>query len=871
MSKSASCLKSALLVATAMCVPHHVMAQDDSAAAAADNAAAGKNSIIVTARKVEERLIDVPLQISVFTDENIEQQDIRDLADIAQSTPGLEYEPYPNGGLSSAPVIRGMSQTFTVSRVQNTATFVDGIYMQRQSMVNPGLFDVERVEVVKGPQSAVYGRNAFSGAINYVTKKPGDDWEASVGGTVGIYDRYDYNAAISAPVIPGIFAVRGQYSHSESDGHTKNFHPFAENAPTTGHATRGRLGGWEDESYSIAARLTPGAGITADFLYYNYSSAQESGAFFNIFGPRRRTVDESWTPADNKTNCVNSTTIYRLQTGATTFVNIPIIGPHAYCGELPTHPLGDAALSAAGYDGTQIMVDPRSNASIADSELITGTLAWEVSDRISVKYQFGRIEHSADALGSQTDRDSVIGGLITEPLPPFLGPKSYRYTTFNANPVVNLTAVSHEGRIDYSGDKFEIGAGVYFSNTKDDKITRFNFPAPCNSAAICSVGLETAPAAAPGNISVVTGPPPAPTINVPFFPFLGHGADGNEDFHDDDIMAFFGSVKVHLSDTLNITAEARYEEEDKTYRQASSTFGFPASYSDSISDSFFTPRVTVQWRPDWADGGQFYALVAKGVKTGGFNSVNLAVNPNQATYAEETNWTYEVGAKLSLFDDLLAFNIGAYYIDWKNVQGIEAADSPDPFAVDVTGNIGDARVYGVEMDGLLQVADPFSIDFSLTLLDPKYRNGIYSSARTVNADGTPNLTSTWGCTDATPECDKTGDITGKQLERTSTVQGSLGFNFAQPISKTLDLTARLGLTYRNKMYVSPLNLAHNGDRVLANANIGIEHDNFTISFWGKNIFNKKYVANSFLLQSFNNYIVGRGAERTIGVTVKAGF
>ena len=873
MGRSILRFKSGLLLASALCASNAVLAQDADADVASRSSASSDEGIIVTARKFEERLVDVPLQISVFTDGQIEQQDIRDLTDIAQRTPGLEYENFPTSGLSSAPVIRGMSQTFTTSRIQNTATFINGIYLQRQSMVNPGLLEVQRVEVVKGPQSAVYGRNAFAGSINYVTKEPSMDWDVSARGTIGNHDRYDYQGTISGPIVPDVLAVRLSYAHSEFDGHTRNSHPFADAGPQGDFATHGRLGGWDDETFSASLVFRPVPEVEIGALYYDFRSIREPQAFYSLNGARQSTIDESWGLADQQTNCVNTVTINRVPTGPNTFVNVPVFGNHAYCGELPTRPLADAVVDAAGFDSTQIMVDPRSHAYDTRTKIYEAHVDWDVTDRINFRYQWGRVEHDTAGLGVMGGRDSLIGSLITDPLPPFLPRNQYRYTSFNANPLENLVATSNEARVSYDGDKIDVAVGAYFSNTKDDDASVFYFPAPCDNATTCAIPLDQSTSAGPPVLTVQAGPPGTPPIVIPYFPFLGHGALGNQDNYEDDVMALFASIKWDVTETLTINLEGRYEEEDKFYQQSSTTFGRPAAYTDQDKDSFFTPRATLQWRPDWADGGQLYVLAARGVKTGGFNSVDPAVNPQQAIYGEESNWTYEIGGKGRFFDNRLSLNMAAYYIDWKNVQGGEAAEASNPFTPDVVGNIGDARVYGLELDGLLQVADPFSVDFSFTLLDPKYKSGIYASARTVNADGSPNPASTIGCTDATPECAATGDISGNRLERTSTLQASLGLNYNQELSflDGWDVDARLGFNYRNKLYATPLNLAHSGDRMISNANVTFSNENFSVSFWGKNIFNERFVANSFVLQSFNSYVVGLGAERTFGVTLSAGF
>jgi iron complex outermembrane receptor protein len=133
--------------------------------AAADEIA----EIIVTVRKVEENLKEIPVAVTAFTDAEIESAGIDNLEDIANLTPGLQFF-NPIGEFLPVPIIRGVAPT-DIRGENNTAIFVDGVYVAGREGLNFSQLDVERIEVVKGPQSALYGRNAFSGAINYVTKE----------------------------------------------------------------------------------------------------------------------------------------------------------------------------------------------------------------------------------------------------------------------------------------------------------------------------------------------------------------------------------------------------------------------------------------------------------------------------------------------------------------------------------------------------------------------------------------------------------------------------------------------------------------------------------------------------------------------------
>ena len=150
-------------------LPMSALAQSGSAADLAE--------IVVTARKREESLQDVPIAVTAFSSEQLVKRGISELEDVAMATPGLVFEDF-SSSFSAAPVMRGLTQVNVSSEVQNVATFVDGVYLQRGYSVDIGLADVSRIEVVKGPQSALYGQNAFGGAINYVLNKPAKNSKA---------------------------------------------------------------------------------------------------------------------------------------------------------------------------------------------------------------------------------------------------------------------------------------------------------------------------------------------------------------------------------------------------------------------------------------------------------------------------------------------------------------------------------------------------------------------------------------------------------------------------------------------------------------------------------------------------------------------
>ena len=156
--------------------------------------------IVVTARKTSERLQDVPIAITAFTSAQMEERGQDNLFKVSQFTPGFSFEKsnrYGAQGGISRPVIRGMSNILGDG---NAAVFVDGVLYSDNILAFP--FDiVERVEVIKGPQSALFGRSTFSGAINLITKRGTNNFQNEISSTIAEYGNYEINAISRGPII----------------------------------------------------------------------------------------------------------------------------------------------------------------------------------------------------------------------------------------------------------------------------------------------------------------------------------------------------------------------------------------------------------------------------------------------------------------------------------------------------------------------------------------------------------------------------------------------------------------------------------------------------------------------------------------------
>lgn len=197
-----------------------------SGAAWAQDAASAQDStqvedIIVTARKRAERLADVPVAVTAITSETLERRQLTSIRDVAAITPGLNINSDSAGrGFLS---IRGVGTTLLDTVQPGVGIFVDGIYQVNTSYLNSPTLAVEQIEVLKGPQSTLFGQNTLGGAINVTTKQPSDTFEGRITGAyAGPDDFYIVGATIAGPIIPGVLQGRISAGTQGRDGFIEN-------------------------------------------------------------------------------------------------------------------------------------------------------------------------------------------------------------------------------------------------------------------------------------------------------------------------------------------------------------------------------------------------------------------------------------------------------------------------------------------------------------------------------------------------------------------------------------------------------------------------------------------------------------------------
>lgn len=735
-----------------------------------------REEVLVTARKVEESLQSVPVAVTAFTEENIRRQRIEGIADVALYTPGLVYQDI-NGTLS-LPVIRGLAQT-NINSDNNVGMFLNGIYLSNNRTLDIGLVSLERIEVIKGPQSALYGQNSFAGAINYITAKPTDSFQADIGGGFGSDELYEISGNVSGPLGD---SVRGQLSvaHKEFDGTFDNANP----------ASNDNLQGYESTGISGTLEFAPSESFMVRLFGYAVDLENELPAQYLV-----------------PNNC-----------GASAFAT-----PTAYCGELPTNGIFD--LNDDGTFGRD-----------AENTIFSMDIDWEFAPN----WWLRSITAQADSeSASYFDFDYTSGGVPFPAVDVVSGESSVvLINTYLGQGQTDVSDFSQEFRIEYTGDKFEAMVGAFYYDSD-------RYDASLGAVDTSPLGPTQALTSALGFLFGTDDP-------------TGSPIDSNQTEETAETTAFFGRVAWQATEQLNLSAELRWAEEDKTINRILN-FTFPVAVNAQQSASFdsVTPRITVDYQ--LTDDILLYGVYAKGARSGGFNARSTI--PAEDFYDQEENDTYELGIKSQWMDQRLTLNAAIYQIDWTDLQIASQSEDPNNIFA-IIRNTGEAESSGFELEGSFLVTDNVLIGGTYAYSDPEY------------SDGAVDLGLIGRCGVDSSICPNGTDVGGQQLGRTVKNMWSAYVAANGPLRSGWNWFGRADVAYKDDQYLSAINAGFIGEYTLVNARVGVENERFEIALWSKNLTDEDYLtANSaqprFHTGAVNDVTFGYG--RMVGLSALMRF
>jgi iron complex outermembrane recepter protein len=801
-------LKIAALAATAM-TPVGAIAQD----APADEET-GITDIIVTARKTEETLQDAPVSVSVVTADKIAELGLNSIDDFAKQTTGISFS-QAFGRSTDRPVIRGASNVLAGVQAgveTGAALFVDGIYYQGDIQG----FDptsIERVEIIKGPQSALYGRNTYAGAINYITRDPSEDLSISGRARIAKFGEKEIAGSISGSVLDDRLGFRVGGRFFEYKGEYRNQltgRKVGDEKTTSAYAT---LTFKLSDDLKMRSRISwqhDDDGPLAIFLQGAVDNNCRPG--FRSAGFRTASPFVPLAPAQLVSNNQNQ-------------YFCGVIKPQPNNVRLHTDPLPINA-TLGTRDGTAF--DGIENKQVLLSNIIDWDVAgsgWVVSSLTGFRKNknfFGTDSDHSDAFAYFAG--SAASTLGTEPA----------FANTNAD---YQNDFSQEVRIASPEDRpvrILVG-GYYFKQTFESVDITFQ-----SGKAGRPLGTDTSQRA---------------TI---------------ED------KAVFGLVEWDVTDALSITAEVRYAEEVKTLidRAAFSAtlpFIFAAGVNPNLLNTFgcttalinrapppagtlpgcsvqprgkFTgtdPRITVNYTTP--GGTLLYAVYATGRKPGGFNgtagvTASLQTGQDFINYLPEKSKGGELGIKFDALGRTLRGSIAGFYNKLTNVQLTQAIPNPSGTGAltSIVANSGDAETKGFELELQAAPARNLNLQFGVAYVDAAFTKGCDADFFILNSGG---LRTNFDTRNPTAAGLALCDISGKKLPLGSPwiINGSV--NWSKELGTGgLSLYTNANFSFEDSKYVQTDNLAKTGDAFLLNARIGLRTENFTLALFGRNLTNE---------------------------------
>lgn len=817
--------KACLLAVTALTsVP--ALAQEAAPGATASDS----DVIIVTARKTEETLQEAPTTVSVVTAASIDRLGLDNLTDVAKTVPGLVFDD-SLGRDANRPVIRGQANILGQSGV---AFFIDGIYYSG-SLADYDVDTVERFEVVKGPQSALYGRNTYSGAINLISKMPSTEWTGRVQVDLAEDDRYEATANVRGPLADGLGIV---------------------------------LGGRVLDNAGAFRNAFDGTRIGKQQSYSGYGALQ-----FNNGGPFRASLRANYNVIDdgqpaifaqsaNANNCFpDNGALYRGQR-------------RYFCGVIQPQQVNS--------DYRRQFVDPE-NAGLESKTLNAGLrMDFDFTDELTLTSLTGYNRRTADTkLDGDYSGNSfnmvIFAYGATGPAPaPIIPPRTTRFTAF-ATSVQDFTFSnrqvtddwSQELRLAYEGERLQLMLGGYYFDQSD--VTRDTRVVPPGSLARAQANANAATAslcAQLPNCGIFT-PITVTAANLP--------ESRNVNAFDIENKAIFGSATFDITDTLSISAEGRYAEEK--IRQSTLTFnnGQPIPLPRVVQATFkeFTPRFTLSWQA--TPENLFYAVYAEAQKPGGFNS-NQAILAGFPTFQPEDNKTYEIGTKNTFFDGKLTANLALYHTEVKGYQITQNVSVP-PNQVSLTRNGGDARINGAELELLIRPVRNFTVTANYSYVNAKFTRGTDENLGLINDvadDGLVNCSlgdefpAVTGCQS------RYGAIRGKRVPRAPEHTVFVDVDYRTPISDDWNFFVGSNVNMVSTSFDQVLNFAETGGSVVVDARLGVQSDRYRVMLYARNLFDEDSVSQILRYADANadlrrNFVAGLRPPRRIGILLTASF
>ena len=797
---------------------------DPNAGLAAAPNADTLGDIVVTARKVAENLQDVPLAITAFSAAEIKSARIESIGDVAKLTAGLNYTPL-FGRQNQLPIIRGAAQTLGQS---NVGVFLDGIYLTGKGAIDLELNDLERVEVVRGPQSALYGRNTFAGAINYVTKRPSADLGGNIEGTIGTNGLHKVQASLSGPLgtdkvrfrIGGYYRDFDGWYRSGIDGGRVDFEKSYGGIGTLELTPTEKLTATFRVAYSKNDDGQPPSSVIRDNGALGTPSGGSALAPRNLiyFGevpviPKNGVLVNTVTapgqpsPYGDREEAVRASGTLEYDFGGVTATSITAYahrdaeytydGDNTICdraGGCPNfgfpfvapNPVGASRYALSSNKGTYRDVSEELRLGSSGKQRVSWLVGFYYYDNRTVTADRGFSGNPAAA-------GPLFSGFNPNYSFPRITQTTKSYSGFGSIKYQASEAFSLTGELRYESEKQTFNqCPTYYAN-----------PAPL---AGIPLGVQAC------------GATPSPIVTSAVNPFTG-------------------SQTVFPS-PAGTAANVAFTGTERTFH-------------------FVTPRIIADLQLDHA---LLYASYSRGAKTGGFNT-GLNVFPDQRAYDPETSNNFELGVKSDLIERHLRLNVAGYYIDWNNQQA--TCQNPITAGGSSTNrsylcNVAASSIYGLEVETAVRFNDILSLTGNYTYTHARYDRFVDDSlAQSLALAGLPAI-----------------GFHGKHLPYVPDHKVVLSPRLDLPFGDKVQIEARADFSYQSKTYLRADNLQNFGSKTNLDLRLTGHYEGFSLQFFANNVLNNKRPVAGVRFFDSTNFSVSsplvQGAPlRELGVT--AGF
>ena len=627
--------------------------------------------IIVTAQKREQSIQDVGIAITAFSGDQLEALGYESTTDIIRMIPGVTVGG-ANGGQLLTVNIRGVSQNdFADFAEPPNAIYVDEAYVSAPALQKFAMLDVDRVEVLKGPQGTLFGRNATGGLVHYISRKPTYEFEAYADATYGSYNQTRFEGAISGPMSEN-FNGRLALLYNRHDEILEN----QLNADDE----------WGDDTFVGRGQIDWAINDNADLLLnlYGGRSILSSGQYQNE--PLIPIFDADGNVIDTQPASPTETRAGIGPGGVDTCPGCFFEGPRPVPG-------GDGF----GYldpdgDGLDVSKDAADNNNATHSIYgTTAKLTWDLGNMIltsitdfkQMEKENGGLDVEASPVNAMVFHADVENDQFSQELRLHGDLENTRWLL--GAYYLNIDALSIQGISGpptVSGPNLDFGflAGLQYFNT---------------------VTLETESYSVFGqleydlkeSLTLVTG--------------LRAIYEAKDFTHRADIFAAPGNDIYAIPDGTLVEADFQGG-------------GIPNNQDLSSSDTEWSGKIQLNWKPN--EDVLVYGGINRGVKAGGFNQQLAGLfGVKQFEYDPEILITYEIGFKSTLLDEKVRFNGSAYYYSYKDYQAFQV----DQLSFTII-NL-DANYKGLEFEIVAQPSDNFETALSISYIDAEVQDVPFAS------------------------------------------------------------------------------------------------------------------------------------------------